>query len=398
MKAQRVGYKSLLISLLSLSFFTLGTSGVEAAVPSHANDYPYQDVSKGSCSNGYACVIDPWRFYERECTSYVAWRLNREFEILGLDFSFNNDLDGDGGIDLGSAVTWATAAAELGYEVNDAPKIGSIAYWGSTPSGHVAYVESINEDGSVNVSEYYSSLNGVYSFRENARADKYIHIHSDLIQQRYQENTLEILRPEENSKSLFLPSKEGLEEASFSLNTVEGMLKLSLSRRVVAEDLLPFRAGRVLGAANSATSPEEAVNQQIPEILWEDTYIPQNEGIWVVANFDEGYRPELLNLKFANTPTLTVFALQYDRETDSVKLEEQEYAIQVAEDIDPTIFTEITDEQILIETKGENLPDTLILNVEETEYELFFQENEVLLQIIEEESHPLSILGIMPTD
>jgi hypothetical protein len=36
-------------------------------------------------------LIDPWRFYNRECTSFVAWRLNSRNR-----FPFQNDLNGDG--------------------------------------------------------------------------------------------------------------------------------------------------------------------------------------------------------------------------------------------------------------------------------------------------------------
>ncbi len=52
--------------------------------------------------------------------------------------------------------TWGEHAAEEGLPVITAPAPGDLAVWGATssdPSGHVAYVETVNTDGSVIVSQ-----------------------------------------------------------------------------------------------------------------------------------------------------------------------------------------------------------------------------------------------------
>lgn len=48
---------------------------------------------------------------------------------------------------------WANAAASSGYTVNNTPKVGAIMQTTQGYYGHVAYVEGVNSNGSVRVSE-----------------------------------------------------------------------------------------------------------------------------------------------------------------------------------------------------------------------------------------------------
>ena len=62
--------------------------------------------------------------------------------------------------------------------MNSTPNVGAIAHWEGSEIGsigHVAYVEAVNPDGSVNVSEYNYS-NHVYSTRCNIRPPRFIHV------------------------------------------------------------------------------------------------------------------------------------------------------------------------------------------------------------------------------
>ena len=54
---------------------------------------------------------------------------------------------------LGNANTWASRAAAAGYSVNRTPSAGSIFQTSSGWYGHVGYVESVNGDGSIVVTE-----------------------------------------------------------------------------------------------------------------------------------------------------------------------------------------------------------------------------------------------------
>ena len=66
----------------------------------------------------------------------------------------------------GNANNWANAAASSGYTVNNTPKQGAIMQTSQGAFGHVAYVESVNDDGSVKVSEMnYNGGPGVVSSR-----------------------------------------------------------------------------------------------------------------------------------------------------------------------------------------------------------------------------------------
>jgi surface antigen len=87
---------------------------------------------------------DPWRYYIRNCTSYVAWRLHS----LGVPTKL---LTG-----LGDAAGWATSAAAKGVSSGTTPKPGAVAIDPSAapPHGHVAFIEAVNKDGTITVSEY----------------------------------------------------------------------------------------------------------------------------------------------------------------------------------------------------------------------------------------------------
>ncbi|WP_145411415.1 CHAP domain-containing protein, partial [Paenibacillus xylanexedens] len=60
---------------------------------------------------------------------------------------------GEIGSTWGNANNWASAASSAGYTVNNSPEAGSILQSSEGSMGHVAYVENVNSDGLVNVSE-----------------------------------------------------------------------------------------------------------------------------------------------------------------------------------------------------------------------------------------------------
>ncbi|OGL34760.1 hypothetical protein A3F65_00100 [Candidatus Saccharibacteria bacterium RIFCSPHIGHO2_12_FULL_47_16b] len=102
---------------------------------------------------------DQWGYDLKNCTSYVAWRVAMEF---------GKSVSG-----WGNADTWDTGAANAGYTVDSTPEPGDIAQWDKM---HVAFVESVNPDGTVNVSQYNKALKGEPSTENNVKADHYIDI------------------------------------------------------------------------------------------------------------------------------------------------------------------------------------------------------------------------------
>lgn len=106
------------------------------------------------------------------CTNYVAWKLIED----GVERPETNP---------GDAATWAARAEDDGYLVDDRPEVGAVAQWealagGNGPDGHVAYVEQLNEDGTIVVSEDYwhgGAQTGPLTFRtvDPATVSHFIH-------------------------------------------------------------------------------------------------------------------------------------------------------------------------------------------------------------------------------
>lgn len=109
-------------------------------------------------------IIDPWRFYNRECTSFVAWRMNSANHV-----DFNNFM---GGGRFGNAYNWDDNARALGYRVDSVPSRGAIAE--SDRYGHVAWVAAVG-DGVVTI-EDYNYQPGVYDVR-TVPTSSYVYIH-----------------------------------------------------------------------------------------------------------------------------------------------------------------------------------------------------------------------------
>lgn len=64
---------------------------------------------------------------------------------------------------LGNANTWYTIAAEDGFSVGSQPKKGAVGTTTRGSLGHVVYVEGLNSDGTITISEM--NYSGLYSVR-----------------------------------------------------------------------------------------------------------------------------------------------------------------------------------------------------------------------------------------
>src|SRR3990167_9494584 len=121
------------------------------------------DCSSKTTDDGQYYFRDQWGYDLRNCTSYVAWRVAKEF---GKDISGWGDAD-----------KWETGAANAGYTVDSTPETGDIAQWNST---HVAFVEEVfpQEGGGykVRVSEFNQRLDGNPRTDRIVQANNYIDI------------------------------------------------------------------------------------------------------------------------------------------------------------------------------------------------------------------------------
>ncbi|MGO9898817.1 MAG: CHAP domain-containing protein [Solirubrobacteraceae bacterium] len=127
-----------------------GTSGPPAANSQYG--YPYPNAP--ACTDGGACVTDAWYFFQGQCKSWAAYRLN---QLNGVAFS-----NSYAGQHWGDATHWGAAAQAAGIPVNGSPALGSIAWYSS---GHVAYVEEVDSPSQVVISEMNYDLDNGFRVR-----------------------------------------------------------------------------------------------------------------------------------------------------------------------------------------------------------------------------------------
>jgi len=94
--------------------------------------------------------VDPWGLYTRECVSYVAWKVH----------STGRFVPHFGG--AGNANQWPSTTAAYGIGSGSTPRAGAAAVWNIGYYGHVMYVESVNGDGTITVSDYNLNWDGLY--------------------------------------------------------------------------------------------------------------------------------------------------------------------------------------------------------------------------------------------
>lgn len=158
--------RRVLLAASTMLALALPVAALTAPAAQAVNDYPYTVANQ----------VDRWGFYTRNCTSYVAWRMERN------GVAFSNTMVGPNGTrgQWGNANNWDDNARRIGYRVDGSPAVGAIAQWneyegGAGGYGHVAYVERVNSDGSVYVSEYNFGVAYGYSER-TVRPPRFIHV------------------------------------------------------------------------------------------------------------------------------------------------------------------------------------------------------------------------------
>ena len=139
------------------------------------NTYPWQADCPGR-QDAYGTTINGMYIggYVCECVSYAGWKA---YEAYGVVLAWGN------------ANYWDDRARMFGYRVDHTPEAGSIGQLDDALYGHVWWVESINADGSVNVTEYNNAYatqlySGIYQYGDfgartmsAAQASRYKYIH-----------------------------------------------------------------------------------------------------------------------------------------------------------------------------------------------------------------------------
>lgn len=103
----------------------------QADCPGRQDEYItyWEDGSGWHQIGGYVC----------ECVSYAGWKAYERFGIA---------------ISWGNAYSWDDGAIASGFVVDKNPAPNTIGQVDGYPYGHVFWVESVNSDGSINVTEY----------------------------------------------------------------------------------------------------------------------------------------------------------------------------------------------------------------------------------------------------
>jgi hypothetical protein len=109
------------------------------------DDYPWA----AELGMGQGGGLSPLNYFVRQCTDFVAWRLNRDAGSTSAPFKYVWSYLTPGG---GSAHSWKSQWEKHGWAVSTTPAPGWVAWF---PGGnHVAYVNSVLADGSVFIEEY----------------------------------------------------------------------------------------------------------------------------------------------------------------------------------------------------------------------------------------------------
>ncbi len=96
-------------------------------------------------------LVSPWGMYNRECVDYTAWKVHQTY----------GNMPYWGG--RGNANQWPSSARADGIPTGTAPRAKSVAISMAGYYGHAMWVESVNGDGTITVSQYNYAVDGQYS-------------------------------------------------------------------------------------------------------------------------------------------------------------------------------------------------------------------------------------------
>ena len=131
-----------------------------AEIRARAGSSGYKVLAGDPNSGGYPAkwrnapmntYVDDWGMYSRQCVSYAAFKVATTY----------GNMPYWGG--RGNANQWANNARAAGIPTGTAPKAGSVGVQYSGSFGHVAWVESVNGDGSLTISQFNAGWTGEYS-------------------------------------------------------------------------------------------------------------------------------------------------------------------------------------------------------------------------------------------
>lgn len=114
------------------------------------------DGSRGGYPSQWAnapmnAYVDDWGMYTRQCVSYTAFKVQQTY----------GNMPYWGGV--GNANQWDDNARAAGIPTGSTPKAGAVAIVNAGTYGHAAWVESVNADGTINISHFNVGWTGDYA-------------------------------------------------------------------------------------------------------------------------------------------------------------------------------------------------------------------------------------------
>lgn len=128
------------------------SGGGYVSLPGDGSRGGYPSMWANAPMNSY---VDNWGMYTRQCVSYAAFKVQQNY----------GNMPYWGGI--GNANQWDDNARRMGIPLGSQPKVGSVGVVNSGAYGHVAWVESVNADGTINISHYNVGWGGEYAYWAN---------------------------------------------------------------------------------------------------------------------------------------------------------------------------------------------------------------------------------------
>lgn len=127
--------------------FTGGGSYTAGTGPACGGGYPGK-----WCNIPMDSVGDDWGMFNRECVSYTAFRV----AASGRHMPYWGNIPAN-------ASNWPANARAAGIPVGSTPHAGDVAIYMGGPYGHAMYVDSVNGNGTINISQYNADFRGTYS-------------------------------------------------------------------------------------------------------------------------------------------------------------------------------------------------------------------------------------------
>lgn len=136
-------------------------------------DYTYTAINRGDSKyGGYVC----------QCTSYAGWKAYEAYGVSISGWGHARNWIGSGGI---SKTARGRDGNYHAYRVDRNAAPHTVAVSTSGEFGHVMWVESVNSNGTINLTEYNNTASaashreGDFGARYNVSASSYVYIHFD---------------------------------------------------------------------------------------------------------------------------------------------------------------------------------------------------------------------------